>query len=190
MGLVLQTAPTAEPVLIADANAHLRVDIDDDNDLITALIVAARERAEDILRRALITQTWDLYLDAFPEGDSLELPFPPLQSVTHVKYTDKDGDESTFDSANYIVDTSSEPGKIVLAYGKTWPSTTLQPVNGVNVRFVCGFGDAGTDVPQTMKQAMLLMIGEWYENRENATQPRQAEIPLSAKMLLWPDRVF
>jgi uncharacterized phiE125 gp8 family phage protein len=189
MGLVLITPPAEEPVSLAEAKLHLRVDVSDDDALINGLIQAARERAEDILRRALITQTWELTLDQFPSGDEIELPFPPLQSVASIKYTNSNGDESVFSSDDYIVDTAEEPGKVVLAYGSTWPSVTLYPTGAVAVRYVAGYGEAA-DVPQTFKQAMLLMAGEWYENRENATQPRQAEIPLAAKNLLWPRRVF
>ena len=66
MGLVIATAPAAEPISTADAKLHLRVDITDDNDLIDALVKVAREHVEIITRRALITQTWDYYLDDFP----------------------------------------------------------------------------------------------------------------------------
>jgi len=190
MGLVLITGPTIEPVSLAEAKLHLRVDVSDDDALIDGLIVAAREKAENILRRALITQTWDLHQDGFPSGNELKLPFPPLQDITTIKYTDKDGNESTFDEANYIVDTASEPGRVFLDYGKSWPSVTLQPADGVVTTFVCGYGDAATDVPQVIKQAMLLTIGEWYENRENAISARLAEIPSAAKNLLQPIRVF
>lgn len=189
MGLVLITPPTEEPVSLEEAKLHLRVDISDDDALIGGLIQAARERAEDILRRALITQTWELTLDRFPSGNELELPFPPLQSVASIKYTDSDGDEAEFSSDDYIVDTAEEPGKVILAYGSNWPSVTLYPTGAVKVRFVAGYGEA-TAVPQTFKQAILLMAGEWYENRENAVQQRMAEIPLAAKNLLWPRRVL
>lgn len=189
MALVLVTGPAIEPIALAEAKLHLRVDDTADDNLITALITVARERVEHITRRALITQTWDLKLEDWPSGDELRIPLPPLQSVTSVKYLDQDGAESTMDSADYIVDTASEPGRIVLAWDATWPSsTTLYPANPITVRFVAGYGDAGSDVPQAIRQAMLLMIGEWYENRENAGEARLQQISLSAEALLWPYR--
>lgn len=189
MGLVLITPPAKEPVSLEEAKLHLRVDISDDDALISGLVQAARERAEDILRRALITQTWELTLDRFPSGNELELPLPPLQSVASIKYTNSDGNENEFSSDDYVVDTAEEPGKVVLAYGSTWPSVTLYPTGAVKVRFIAGYGEA-VAVPQTFKQAILLMAGEWYENRENAVQQRMVEIPLAAKNLLWPRRVL
>lgn len=189
MALVLATAPASEPITLAEGKLHLRVDHTADDSLITALITVARERVEDITRRALISQTWDLKLDAWPVLSELRIPLPPLLSVTSVKYLDKDGIESTMPSTDYIVDTASEPGRIVLAWAKSWPeTTTLYPVNPITVRFVAGYGAAGSDVPQAIRQAMLLMIGEWYENRENAGEARLQQISLSAEALLWPYR--
>ncbi len=185
MALVLVTPPAVEPISTADAKAHLRVDITADDAYIDTLVKVARRQAERITRHALITQTWDLLLDAFPADDVLEIPLPPLQSVTYVQYTDDDGNTSTFDSSNYIVDTESVPGRISLKSGYTWPSTTLQAIAGVRVRFVAGFGDAASDVPEDIIHAMKLMVGHWYENRENVamgTVPR--EMPQAAEWLL------
>jgi len=189
MALTLVTAPTAEPITTADAKAHLRVDISDDDDLIDALVVAARRQVELETWRALITQTWKVTLDAFPAGDTLRLPRPPLQSVTHIKYTPKGGSLTTFDSDSYIVDTDSEPGRIVLYSGESWPGDTLQIVNGVEIQFVAGYGDSANDVPQELIQAMLLMIGHWYEHREEVVLGSVARsIPLGVEALLWFDR--
>lgn len=191
MGLVLVTDPAEEPVSLAEAKSHLRVEVSDDDSYITSLIQVAREMAENILRRALITQTWKLVLDEFPSGDEIELPLPPLQSVSSVKYTPNGSSQQTFDAGNYIVDTASEPGRIVLKSDKSWPGDTLEAAAGVEVTFVCGYGDAGADVPLSIRQAMLLLIGHFYESREAViigTITR--ELPLGAKRLLWPYRVF
>jgi uncharacterized phiE125 gp8 family phage protein len=189
MAVNIVTAPTIEPVSLEEAKAHVRVDIAADDALIRGLVVAARQMAETITRRALCTQTWDYLLDEFPGEDQIYLPFPPLQSVTSVKYTDEDDDESTFSSSSYLVDAYSEPGRIRLKSGYSWPGDTLRVVNGVAVRFVCGYGEPG-DVPDAIKSAMLLMIGHWYENREAATVGAVArEVPLGVEALLWPYRV-
>ncbi len=97
-----------------------------EDDLLSAIITASREHVEDITRRALLTQTWDYYLDEFPCSDFIRLPFGNLQSVTSVKYKDSDGTETTLtENTDYIVETNGEGcGRIVLPYGETWPSFT------------------------------------------------------------------
>ena len=169
MAKTLITAPTDEPVSVEEVKDHLRVYGDDEDILIGGLITAAREHVERVIcNRALITQTWDLYLDAFPASGCLIIPMPPLQSVTSVKYTPDGGSEQTFSDSNYIVDTVNEPGKIVLTSSASWPNDVLQPVNGVVVRFVAGYGDEPTDVSERFKQAIKLLVGDMYENREDS----------------------
>lgn len=190
MALTVVTEPAVEPVSLTEAKLHLRVDISDDDNLITPLIQAARETVEDISRRALITQVWKYILDEFPSGDEIVLPLPPLQSVASITYKDQDGSSFTFSSGDYIVNTDADPGKVVLGYGKAWPSTTLYPTGAITVQFTAGFGDASTDVPRKYIQAMLLLIGHWYENREaiQTTGAVPKEIPLAIDALLWLDR--
>ena len=164
----LITGPVIEPVTLAEAKAQCRVDISDDDTLITTLIGDAREYCERIDWRAYLTQTYDLYLDEFPASGEIRFPRPPLQSVTSVKYTDENGVVATLASSTYIVDTISEPARLVLKSNQSWPTVTLQQVNGVVVRFVAGWTQA-SDVPRSIKRAMLLLIGHWYENREETT---------------------
>ncbi len=167
MALILVTGPTSEPLTLADAKTHLRVDIDDDDALIEALVVAAREYVERICRPqlALISQTWRWISDVYP-GTTLELRPYPLQSVTSITVTDDAGADTVVSSSDYLVDTSSEPGRVRLKSAASWPSVDLRELNGFAVEFVAGFGDDASDVPQQIRQAMLLLIGHWYENRE------------------------
>lgn len=191
MSLKLITAPTTEPITLTEAKLHCKVETDADDNLITALITAAREYCEGRQRRAYITQTWELWLDAFPDEPYIKLPRPPLVSVSSVKYYDINDSPTTISSGDYYVDSKSEPGWVSLNTGVSWPSTTLRPVNGVCITFVAGYGDA-EDVPQMVKQAMLLIIGAWYDQRENfiASGAVPKEIPLGAQSLLWLDRSF
>jgi uncharacterized phiE125 gp8 family phage protein len=137
--------------------------------LLTDLIQAAREQVEDITRRALLTQTWDYYLDAFPQSNSFKIPFGNLQSVTHVKYTDSDGDQTTMTvSTDYIVETNAEYcGKIVLPYGTSWPSFTEYPSNPIVVRFVCGWTSAAS-IPSKIRSAVKMILTDLYNNRESS----------------------
>ena len=186
MATRLITAATVEPLTLDEAKTHLRVDITDDDALIIAYIKAAREHVETTeLSGALITQTWELVLDAFP-GNVFPLPLPPLQSVTSITYTDEDDVDVVYSAANYRVDAASFPGRVVLKSGSSWPSVTLKEVGGVVIRFVAGYGLA-VSVPEPIKQATKLIIGDLYENRENTLVAQGVTIqtiPMSARYLL------
>lgn len=153
----------SEPLTLDEAKLHLRVTGSTEDTLITALIKAARTTCEERLQRSLLTTTWELTLDEFPEA--IPLRRPRVQSVTSVKYVDVDGVEQTLDPAAYQVDDKSEPGWVVPAYGYSWPQTRQQ-VNAVAVRYTTGYGNNASDVPQPLRQWMLLMVGAMYENRE------------------------
>lgn len=190
MGLPkLVTGPTEEPITTAEAKAHLRQTEADEDALIDDLILQAREWTESAIERALVTQTWDLFLDAFPDGD-LRVPLPPLQSVTSVKYTDVDAVTTTFAASNYYVDTVMEPGRIVLSSGISWPSVALRPANAVEVRFIAGYGLA-VDVPQRAKGLMHMLIEHWYVNRGSViTGTISKKIEHAVESLKWQLRVF
>ncbi len=191
MALTLITAPASEPVTLVETKLHLRVDVDADDDLITALIQSAREYVEMVTRRALITQTWDYHADKFPSSREIALTYPPLQSVTGVYYTPLGEAEQTFAPASYVVDVHGTPGRLLLADGASWPGDTLVEANGVRVQFVAGYGDAVDDVPRVVRQAVLLMVGHLYENREaTAGVGNVREIPIGVAALLWTYRVL
>lgn len=185
MPLEITTGPTIEPVTLDEAKTHLRIENTADDALIMALIVAAREMAEQFTGRALITQTWTLYLDKF--DTEIRTPLPPLQSVAEIKYTDTDGAEQILDPATYIVDTKSKPGRIVSVDG--WPDTDTTP-NAVAVQFVAGYGSPG-QVPETIKAAIRLMVADLYESRESyIVGTTAAPLPTTSETLLWPYKVF
>lgn len=163
MGLTLLIAPSGEPITLAEAKLHCRVDTADDDALITALIVAARNQAEDRTGRALVTQKWRLDLDGFPV-DAIEIPLPPLASVESITYLDSNGTRQTLDAAEYQVVANETPGRVLPAYGKSWPGFRVAP-GSVQVSFTAGYGAAAA-VPQAIKQWMLLQIGHGYGVRE------------------------
>jgi uncharacterized phiE125 gp8 family phage protein len=159
--------------------------------LLTALITTAREYVENVTNRALITQVWELWLDSFPSEDYIEIPKPPILTggVSSIKYYDTANTEATVTASDYFLDFKSEPGRVVLAYGKDWPTTTLRSVNAVCVTFTCGYGAAAA-VPTTIKQAMLLLIGHLYEHREAVTDRPLTNVPLAVDALLYPYRIW
>ncbi len=189
--LILGTAPTSEPVSIEEAKAHLRVDVADDNALITALIVAARQAFEEINGRSLFTTTWQLVLDSWPRRPFIVLPRPPLASVTSVVYTDSAGTPVTWAATNYVVETLRTPGRVHLAEDADWPSATLRVASPITITYVAGWSSVGA-IPQRYKQAILLLVGHWYENREtvvtSGTMPKQ--LPMAFESLALMDKVW
>jgi uncharacterized phiE125 gp8 family phage protein len=167
------TPPATEPLSLAEAKLHLRVDGTDEDALITALIVAARESAEHELGRALITQTLRLTLDAFPAEGGIELLRPPVPSITQLQYVDTAGATQTLLNTAYSLDAVSQPSWLLPAYGTTWPATRAQ-ANAVWVDYVAGYGLAAA-VPQAIKQWLLLAVGDMYANRERSGE--KAAVP-------------
>lgn len=171
--LVLKTAPTVDPVTVDEAKAHLRIDTPDDDTLIGTLISAVRGLGESITKRAFMTQTWYLYLDEFP--DAILVPLPPLASVTSIKYVDADGATQTLDATEYQI-VKGDPGEIVPADGKSWPSVRDQR-DAITIEFVAGYASAAA-VPEEIKAWIKIRVATLYENREAVVVGQTvAEIP-------------
>jgi uncharacterized phiE125 gp8 family phage protein len=133
-----------------------------DDPLLGILIASARAAAETITRRALLPQTWDLVLDRFPAWEQV-VPKATLRSITSIAYVDTNGTLQTLDPSAYLVDTSSEPGRITPAFGLVWPIARWQ-TGAVRIRFVAGYADAAS-VPACVKNWMLLRIRTLWDNR-------------------------
>ena len=181
--LELITPPAIEPVTLDQAKAQARVEISDDDDLISSLITAARVQCEAYLRQSFITTTWQFNLDAFPFwrtwsviGPPIVLPKPPVQTVAWVKYLDNGGNSTTVDPSLYTVDTASRPARIVRDFIQPWPVIGFVP-NAAQVQYTSGYGDTADDVPAPIKQAILLLVTYLYAQRgdtEGLAQPPMA----------------
>lgn len=165
IALDIVTQPAVEPLSTTDAKAHLRVDSSTEDTLIASYVTAARSYYEQAVWRALVTQTWAMRLEQWPDGECMVLPKPPLQSVTSIVYTDSDGTAHTMPTSDYTV-YAQDPGRIWLAYNASWPSATLRPGPSIVITFVAGYGVAA-DVQEIDKQAIRLLLGHFYENRES-----------------------
>ncbi len=201
MSLFLVTEPAVEPLSLAEAKAHCKVDVDDENDLIDTLIIAARQTVETFTHRALITQTWALKLDDFPDWRTsasawaaIVLPLPPTQSITSITYLDLNGATQTWDPTFYDTDLPvgprASPGRVLPAYQQIYPVTRQVP-NAVTVTFVAGYGLA-VAVPAAMKAAMKLLVGNLWLNREAGQIIRGSAdiLPFGVDALLWPFKAF
>ena len=165
MTLRQATAPATEPVSSSEAKAHLRVTGSGDDTYIGALIVAARQLAEQKLGRALITQTWDLVLDEWPCDGAVQIPMGGVTAVSSVKVHDGTSLQ-TVSSSLYQVALTGVLARVVPVWGTRWPTPAVR-LEAIEVRFVAGYADA-TAVPAAIKQWMLLQIGHLYEHREAA----------------------
>lgn len=189
MNLVLTTAPTITPVSVTEAKAHARIDTADDDTLIGVMVEAATARAEAETGLSLISQTWALHLDEWPCDGVIEVPRAPLVSVTSIVYRATDGTQTTWTAAEYQVVTASKPGRIVPAYGYTWP-TLRGTLDDVVVTFVSGYGATAATVPADIRAAILLYFAELYDNREGfVTGTIATPLPHAASVLLGRHRL-
>lgn len=179
--LVIQSPPAAELVTLQEAKDWARITTSAEDSIVTGLISSARAHVEELMCRGFITQTWDYFLARFPcvtranPLAEIALPRAPLASVTTVKYTDPaTGTQVTLDPSKYLVDTRREPGRIVPAYGTSWPTARYGVPNAVEIRFVAGYGAAASNVPDRMRhnvqQAIKVLLATMYRYRELATE--------------------
>lgn len=189
-----------EPVTLAEMKGHLRVDFTDDDDLITGLLVAARERAETITGRCIVTSNWVYSLNSFPynwqmetapvrstmsrvlnwwaDNQLIRIPQAPLQSITKIEYLPSSDSSAylTLDPATYLVDGVANPAVVYPVANAYWPYTYAVH-NAVKISFVAGYAV----VPEQIKTAIRVMAAYWYENREDsAVVPKAAEYILAS----------
>jgi uncharacterized phiE125 gp8 family phage protein len=188
MALVMLAGPAAEPISLAEAKAHLRIDGNDEDALLASLIAAARMAVERTLSLALITESWSLYLDGWPRSGTIVLPIQPAQAVTAVRVYDPDDEPATVNSETYSVDVLSEPARLVLSAG----AVQLSParlLNAFEVAFTAGYGDEASDVPEPLRHAIKLLVAHWFEQREPVVLGAAAqEVPATVAGLLLPYR--
>jgi uncharacterized phiE125 gp8 family phage protein len=179
--------PAVEPVTLVEAKSHLRVDHTDEDDLISILIQVAREMVEKHTNRSLITQTRVIKLDGFPWGDTLRLTDGPVSSITSIYYDDDADANTLLASSLYWTDLDSNIPRVRVK--SSFPSTYDKP-NAVQITYVAGYGADGSYVPQPLKQAMLLILGHLYENRQqvivSGSTSGALEIPFGANALMSP----
>lgn len=197
-GKVLTQAPTTDPVSLAEAKAHCRITSTDEDGLLAGYILAARQHVERDTGRVLISQRWVYTIDrCWPSAwdglcyrTRIVVPITPLQSVVSIQYVDTDGSTQTLASNQYRVIKDRMFGYVEPEFGVSWPAVRAQS-DAITVTVEAGYGANPGDVPEPIRQAMLLLIGQWHENREAViTGTIVAEMPLGVEALLFPFRVF
>jgi uncharacterized phiE125 gp8 family phage protein len=189
MSLVMTSPPAAEPVTVADAKAHMRIDGDAEDVLIGSLVLTSRLHIETALSLALITQSWKLTLDCWPKSRDVELPIAPLRSVGGVRVIDAAGHATAVPEQSYLVDLASRPPRLV--WNNSVPPLPGAAAKGIEIDVTAGFGDDAASVPAPLKHAILMLTGHWYEHRD----PREigqdgARIPDAVSDLINPFRTI
>lgn len=189
--IVVTAEPASEPVTLAEVKAQLRIDYADEDAYLTGLIPAARELVEAMTGRRMITRTEKLLLDFFPPSDAIIIPVAPVSAVGAIVTKDEDDAPTAFASSKYVLDTSGPVAKIVLKRGATWPvlASNAKPVNAIEIPFTSGYGSAAL-VPAKMKLAVKLLVGHFFENRENSTPLTIKEIPNGISSIVYQLRVW
>ena len=188
MTLHLKTPPTVFPYTLAEAKLHLKVDVTDDDALIQGYIDAAVsliDGTKGLLGRALLSQVWELYLDAFPSSGFIKIPFGQILSIDSVDYLSPlNGIYINFVNSNYRTDIYSEFGWVALATSASWP-VPMVTMNAVRVTFTAGYGSLASDVPPAIKQAIRMTVAHWYELRGIViTDKKMEEIPFGPRAML------
>lgn len=196
------TPPAAEPITLDEAKRHLRIRLADTthDEVLPGLIRAARSAAENFMQRALVQRTLRATLDAFPAyGGPILLPFSPVQSVDFVKYYNSDGTLTTWAAGEYLLETDGEPAQLLHHPSYYWP-TSLHAgrLGAVQVQYVAGYTpgtgsptDYAENIPDDIKAAIKLILGDLFENREDTVVGSQpASLPRGAHDLMWPYRIL
>lgn len=173
MAWTITEQPAAEPVSLQELREQCKVYHHLEDALIKSMGIAARVRCENRVDMQLVTATWLLALDRFPE-DEIEFPRPPFQSLASATYVDANGNAQPLDETMYQLDAVSKPARIAPAYGKPWPVARCQ-MNAVQFSFVCGYG-LPSAVPETIKSAIRLYTATMFEARDiDVPLPRAIE---------------
>ncbi|MFN0192666.1 MAG: head-tail connector protein [Aestuariivirga sp.] len=183
MHSILTTPPTAEPITLAEAKAHLRITHADEDQLISRLIIAARRLVEGHTGLKLMSQGWSIFLDDWP-GQDISLPIAPLISLNDVITYGDDDVPATVDPAHYYAVLGSRPPRLVLRGSRAWPRPG-RIANGIEIKLTAGFGASAAAVPEALREAMLHALAQWYGERGDSADQG---LPLAATSLIAPYR--
>lgn len=161
MALFRIVAPAGEPVTLVEAKAHLRIDHDADDGLVSGLIRAAREDVETRTGLALLAQEWRLTLDDWPGTGVMLLRRHPVVEIRAITVYGIDGEPVEIPPSSAVLDGRSRPARLWLER----PGTLLRRLNGIEIDFAAGFGESGSEVPDSLRRAILMLVGHWYEFR-------------------------
>lgn len=160
-----------------------------DDTYISALITTAREICEEYQGRSYIKRAYEYTIDKWPECGHIDLPMPPAIDIDSIESTLSDGTISTWSATEYQLDATGFVGRLSPAYGYSWPTDTLREMAGIKITYTAGYGALASTVPGRIKHAIMMLVAELYENREDTDRMQSYQIPWGVKSLLSIDRV-
>lgn len=164
----------ADPVTVTEIKSALHIEHADDDTLITDLIASATIEIERMIGGPIINAAKTEHFDSFPAKNFIQLLYRPVVSITSVKYTDSEGTQTTF--TDWIADTKSYYGRVVLGFDKEWPSATLYPANPIEIVYQAGYGAAAINIPAPIKRTIIQIVSKWYESDDQEKKISQGEI--------------
>jgi len=169
------TGPTSEPVTLTQAKKQLEISTSDTahDDQLTLLIQAAREQWEHDTDSCCLTQTLSVTLEEW-EDDEIYLPKRPVQSITSITYYDTGNTQQTLSTSVYSLDAACRA--VRLKYMQIWPAI-VDRWDAVTVTYVAGYTNASS-VPAIAKQAILLLVGHYFENRDQLLGESMQTLPV------------
>lgn len=168
--------PTAEPVQVADLVAQARIDGAEENELLGRLLATARAHVESVTQRSLLRQDWRITLDEFPAGAVIRLPRGPVSEVLSVRYLDAQGMQQTLPGAAYRLVSGGLVQRLVPAVGMSWPRAVCA-IGAVEISYRAGW-ETAQQVPEEIRDAILMLAAHWFENREAVTKSNDGMMPV------------
>lgn len=181
---VLLSAPLLEPVGLDEAKAWLKLDGTDEDGIVSALVTAGRLSIEAATGRLLISQTWRLTLDVWPPTSSLDVRLAPVQSIVAIRSYDAASVVTNYNTSDFLLDRASVPARIVPAT-QSLPFTN-RLAGGIEIDLLLGYGPAASDVPRLLRQAILVLVALWFENRGDAPTSAGSALPSAVEALIAP----
>ena len=181
---LIVNGPAIEPVALADMKQWLKLETSDDDDVVGALITAARLMVEAQIRRMLITQTWRLIYDCWPNARLIRIPLAPFQSLAAMRVYDANGAAQTVSTSLYYVDAAPDAARIIFGAPPPVPG---QAAAGIEIDVIVGYGATAAAVPEPLRQAIRRLVTDWYENRGDAGPDDPANtLPSAVRALVAP----
>jgi uncharacterized phiE125 gp8 family phage protein len=172
------TDPLIEPITVTELKNYARIDGNQEDSILSSIIKGTRLLVENYINRALIEQTITMQMDFWP-SNQIELPRPPLISITSIQMLDEDGIAITYSSSNYYTITNATPGRLIIKNSTSFPRNLDRYYGGHQIIYTAGYGSTATYIPDAIKEGMKAWATMIYDSRVNSDEPP----PIAARLL-------